>query len=158
MDLNFNDLIDILDGEEFDERPVDLRTFVTSPEYLGLPPLSEYQYTLIEKSRYVREKSKIPITVSFDGGIQKYSGLLDIALEGNFVAKPSNGWYAKVDRETGEIMDKVRFGDTQTKEFWSDILTNESFKEYVRKRYEITYSSILGDDVESPEFQPDEAA
>jgi len=50
VDLNFNDLIDILDGEEFDERPVDLRTFVTSPEYLGLPPLSEYQYTLIEKS------------------------------------------------------------------------------------------------------------
>jgi len=112
----------------------------------------------IEKSRYVREKSKIPITVSFDGGIQKYSGLLDIALEGNFVAKPSNGWYAKVDRETGEILDKVRFADTQTKEFWSDILTNESFKEYVRKRYEITYSSILGDHIESPEFQPDEAA
>jgi RecA/RadA recombinase len=69
----------------------------------------------IEKSRYVREKSKIPITVSFDGGIQKYSGLLDIALEGNFVAKPSNGWYAKVDRETGERMNKVRFDDTQNK-------------------------------------------
>ena len=34
MDLNFDDLIDILDGEEFDERPVDLRTFVTSPDYL----------------------------------------------------------------------------------------------------------------------------
>ena len=50
MDLNFNDLIDILDGEEFDERPVDLRTFVTGPDYLGLPPLSEYQYILIEKS------------------------------------------------------------------------------------------------------------
>jgi len=112
----------------------------------------------IEKSRYVREKSKIPITVSFDGGIQKYSGLLDIALEGNFVSKPSNGWYAKVDQATGEILDKVRFGDTQTKEFWSDILTNESFKEYVRKRYEITYSSILGDDNETPEFQTDEAA
>ena len=28
MDLNFNDLIDILDGEEFDEKPVDLRVFV----------------------------------------------------------------------------------------------------------------------------------
>jgi RecA/RadA recombinase len=112
----------------------------------------------IEKSRYVREKSKIPITVSFDGGIQKYSGLLDIALEGNFVAKPSNGWYAKVDRETGEILDKVRFDATQTKEFWSDILSNESFKEYVRKRYEITYSSILGEDDVSPEFEPDEAA
>jgi hypothetical protein len=43
VDLNFDDLIDMLDGEEFDERPVDLRTFVQSPEHLGLPPLSEYQ-------------------------------------------------------------------------------------------------------------------
>ena len=99
----------------------------------------------IEKSRYVREKSKIPITVSFDGGIQKYSGLLDIALEGSFVVKPANGWYAKVDQETGEVLNKVRFDDTQTKEFWSDILTNEKFKEYVRKRYEIAYGNIMQD-------------
>ena len=59
MDLNFNDLIDILDGEEFDERPVDLRTFVTSPDYLGLPPLSEYQYTLIEKSSQIYKESTL---------------------------------------------------------------------------------------------------
>ena len=100
----------------------------------------------VEKSRFVREKSKIPVAVSFDGGIQKYSGLMDIALEGNFVQKPSNGWYAKVNQETGEIGDKKRFDDTQTPEFWNDILANEKFKEYVRKRYEITYGSILGDD------------
>jgi hypothetical protein len=42
---------------------------------------------------------------------------MDIALEGNFVSKPSNGWYAKVDQETGEIGDKKRFDDTQTAEF-----------------------------------------
>jgi len=100
----------------------------------------------VEKSRFVREKSKIPVTVSFDGGIQKYSGLLDIALEGNFVSKPSNGWYAKVDQETGEIGDKKRFDDTQTAEFWDDILASEKFKEYVRKRYEITYGNIMGKD------------
>ena len=35
----------------------------------------------IEKSRYVREKSKIPVTVSFDGGISRWSGLLDLALD-----------------------------------------------------------------------------
>ena len=99
----------------------------------------------IEKSRYVREKSKIPITVSFDGGIQKYSGLLDIALEGSFVVKPANGWYAKVDQDTGEVLNKVRFDDTQTKEFWNNILTNEKFKEYVRKRYEIAYGNIMQD-------------
>lgn len=100
----------------------------------------------VEKSRFVREKSKIPVAVSFDGGIQKYSGLMDVALEGNFVQKPSNGWYAKVNQETGEIGDKKRFDDTQTPEFWNDILANDKFKEYVRKRYEITYGSILGQD------------
>jgi RecA/RadA recombinase len=99
----------------------------------------------IEKSRFVREKSKIPITVAFDGGIQKYSGLLDIAIEGSFVVKPANGWYAKVDQDSGEVLNKVRFDDTQTKEFWSDILTNEKFKEYVRKRYEIAYGNIMQD-------------
>ena len=100
----------------------------------------------VEKSRFVREKSKIPVAVSFDGGIQKYSGLMDIALEGNFVQKPSNGWYAKVNQETGEIGDKKRFDDTQTAEFWNDILVSEKFKEYVRKRYEITYGNIMGKD------------
>jgi len=51
----------------------------------------------VEKSRYVKEKSKIPISVSFDGGISKYSGLLDLAIESGHVVKPTNGWYAKVE-------------------------------------------------------------
>ena len=110
--------------------------------------LTGYNFIInVEKSRYVREKSKIPVTVSFDGGINKWSGLLDIALEGNFVAKPSNGWYAKVDQETGEVLEKKRFDDTQTEEFWKDILANERFREFVRKKYEITYGSIMGEDV-----------
>ena len=46
----------------------------------------------VEKSRFVKEKSKIPVSVTWDGGIERYSGLLDIAMHGNFVAKPSNGW------------------------------------------------------------------
>jgi RecA/RadA recombinase len=101
----------------------------------------------VEKSRFVREKSKIPVAVSFDGGIQKYSGLMDIALEGNFVSKPSNGWYSKVDQETGEVNPlRKRFDDTQNAEFWDDILASEKFKEYVRKRYEITYGNIMGKD------------
>ena len=59
VEFNFDDLIDILDGEEFEERPVDLRTFVTHPDYLGLPPLSEYQYTLIEKSSQIYKESTL---------------------------------------------------------------------------------------------------
>ena len=106
--------------------------------------ISGYNFIInIEKSRFVKEKSKIPITVSFEGGIQKYSGLMDIALEGSFVVKPSNGWYAKVDQETGEILEKQRFSDTQTRLFWEEILNSQKFQEYVRKKYEITHGSIM---------------
>jgi hypothetical protein len=59
VDFDFNDIIDMLDGEEFEERPVDLRTFVTSPAYLGLPPLSELQYTLIEKSSQIYKEATL---------------------------------------------------------------------------------------------------
>ena len=34
----------------------------------------------VEKSRYVKEKSKIPISVTFDGGISKWSGLLEMEI------------------------------------------------------------------------------
>jgi hypothetical protein len=59
VEFNFDDLIDILDGEEFEERPVDLRTFVTDKNYLGLPELSENQYTLIEKSSQIYKESTL---------------------------------------------------------------------------------------------------
>lgn len=106
-----------------------------------------YNFILnVEKSRYVREKSKIPVTVSFEGGINRYSGLLEVAMEAGFVIKPSNGWFAKVNKKTGETGGKVRFADTQNQEFWSDILENEEFKEFIRKKYEITYGNILNDE------------
>ena len=109
--------------------------------------LAGYNFTInIEKSRFVREKSKLTFTVMFDGGIQKYSGLMDIAIESGFVSKPSPGWYAKIDRETGEILGKVRFADTQNKEFWQDILTNPEFESFVTKKYGIAYGSILSND------------
>jgi len=99
----------------------------------------------VEKSRYVKEKSKIPITVSFDGGINRWSGLIDIAIEGNFITKPSPGWYAKVNQDTGEVGDKVRIADTQRKEFWQDILSSDKFQNYVQQRYQIAYGDIMGE-------------
>ena len=86
----------------------------------------------VEKSRYVKEKSKIPISVSFDGGISKYSGLLDLAIESDHVVKPTNGWYAKVDQSTGEVGDKKRIADTSTPEFMEPILKDPRFKEFIK--------------------------
>ena len=92
----------------------------------------------VEKSRFVKEKSKIPVTVSWDGGVERYSGLLDIALLSGHVTKPSNGWYQKVNTETGEILgSKVREKETKTAEFWADILEDEKFQDFVRNLYKI---------------------
>jgi len=110
--------------------------------------LSGYNFIInVEKSRYVREKSKIPITVEFDGGINRYSGLLEVAIDGNFVSKPSPGWYSKVDQETGEIVGlKYREVDTHTRDFWSDILNDEKFKEYIKKRFSISHGNIFSEE------------
>jgi RecA/RadA recombinase len=98
----------------------------------------------VEKSRYVQEKSKIPITVSFESGISEWSGLIDIALLSGHVVKPSNGWYSKVDMKTGEVEDKkYRFNDTQNAPFWKNILTCEKFKDYIEENYSIGYGEIL---------------
>lgn len=96
----------------------------------------------VEKSRFVKEKSKIPISVSWEGGVEPYSGLLAVALAGNYVAKPSNGWYCHVDRSTGELMDaKVREKDTLKEEFWTPIFENTDFKDYIQKTYKIGYET-----------------
>jgi RecA/RadA recombinase len=110
--------------------------------------LSGYNFIInVEKSRYVREKSKIPITVEFDGGINRYSGLLEVAIDGNFVSKPSPGWYSKVDQETGEIVgQKYREVDTNSRDFWSDILNDDKFKEYIKKRFSISHGNIFSEE------------
>lgn len=98
----------------------------------------------VEKSRYVKEKSKIPINVSFDGGISKWSGLLDIALESGHVIKPSNGWYSKVNKETGEVEEKkYREKDTSSSEFWIPILKQKTFRDFVETKYRVASSEII---------------
>jgi len=97
----------------------------------------------VEKSRYVKEKSKIPISVSWDGGVERWSGLLDVALSGNYVSKPSAGWYCRVDQSTGELVEpKVREKDTLKEEFWKPIIEETNFKQYINDKYTILNNVI----------------
>jgi RecA/RadA recombinase len=102
----------------------------------------------VEKSRYVKEKSKIPITVSYEGGIKKWSGLLDLALEGNYVAKPSNGWYALVDRSTGEVAgNKMRAADiVDNAAIWKQILSDTDFADYIKNKYTLVGGNLITDE------------
>ena len=114
--------------------------------------ITGYNFVInVEKSRFVREKSKIPITVSFNGGIKKWSGLLDLALEAKIVSKPSNGWYQQSDPETGELIgDKMRLKDIEdNKDFWIKILKETTLTDYIRDKYSLTgKGAILDSDEE----------
>lgn len=106
-----------------------------------------YNFTLnVEKSRYVREKSKIPITVSFEGGISTWSGLLDIAMEAGWVTKPKNGWY------TSKYATKnYREAETDCKEFWYPILKDAEFQQWIMNRYMLATDNemVTDDDIAS---------
>ena len=98
----------------------------------------------VEKSRFVKEKSKIPIEVSWDKGISKWSGLMDMALESGHVIKPKVGWFQRIDMETGEILEKnYRMADTYEFSFWHPILQCKKFNEFIEKRYAVAAGSIM---------------
>lgn len=104
--------------------------------------VSGFNFVLnVEKSRFTREKSKIPVTVSFEGGISQWSGLLEMALESGHVIKPKVGWYQVV----GGDGKNYREADTNTADFWLPILKNKEFREWVEKNYRISSNSILSE-------------
>lgn len=112
----------------------------------GSDGLDGYFFTInIEKSRYVREKSKIPINVKFEGGISKYTGLLEIGLESKAVIKPSNGWYSRVDADGVVEQKKFRAKDTDCQEFWEPVLKNKIFLSYIEDTYKVSNGTLMSD-------------
>jgi len=111
----------------------------------------------VEKSRYVREKSKIPVTVKFDGGLSKWSGLLEMAEQSKLVVNSSKGRYARVDPETGEVEEKTwRTKETDSKDFWMPILTSTAFQDWVKENYQVSSGQLISDadiDAELEDFE-----
>lgn len=112
--------------------------------------LSGFKFTInIEKSRYVKEKSKLPFTVFFESGIKKYSALFDLALESGHLAKGSTqGWYNVVDQSTGELVDpKRRLKDIENdNEFFESLIVDQKFKTFVERKYKLTTAQISNED------------
>ena len=106
----------------------------------------------VEKSRYVKEKSKIPITVTWDGGLLSHSGLLDVAIAGGYIKSPSSGWYSIVDRNSGDLLpSKCRAKDTLHPEFWVQILQETDFKQFIKQKFAIggSLSNEIGGESET---------
>ena len=99
----------------------------------------------VEKSRWVKEKSKVSVEVLFEGGINIYSGLLELALESKHVVKPKNGWYERVDPSTGEVLSSKMYREVETncEEFMRPILNDKLFHEFVIQKFQLAHSKLL---------------
>ena len=100
--------------------------------------ITGYNFMLgVEKSRFVREKTRLPLSISWEGGINKWSGLLDIGLELGWIQKPSVGWFEGINAITGEVMTaKTRKKDTDTADFFMPLL-KAGMADAIKKRYAI---------------------
>jgi len=100
-----------------------------------------------EKSRTIREKSSIPIEVLYEGGIDRYTGLLDIALATGYVTKPKMGWYTRPNIEGDKNWRKK---ETSCPEFWDKLLNDEKFCEAVKNMYKLSGGGqVLQDKLET---------
>ena len=109
----------------------------------------------IEKSRHVKEKSKIPISVSWEGGIVKWSGLMEIAEKGGYLNKPKVGWYEAINPETGEVISEKLMRAKEivdNSEFWLKMFKETDFTTYIKNAYTIGSSgSIMREDDQNQE-------
>ena len=120
--------------------------------------LNGYTFKInIEKSRFVKEKSVIPVTIYFDDGIHRSSGLMDLAIELGFLVKPQVGWYSFVDLETGEAQEKkYRAKQLDDMSLWKPYLNDSRIKQLVESRYRLAQVKMLSDEEVAEEFDQTE--
>lgn len=94
-----------------------------------------YTFTItIEKSRFVRERSKFEFTVRYDSDIDARSGLFDLALKTGHIVSPKKGWYQRaIQMKDGSYKpDKLwRRAESDCDEFWQPIYKETDFKQKV---------------------------
>lgn len=99
--------------------------------------LAGWNFTItVDKSRLVKERVKVPIRVTFDKGISKYSGLSEVAtdlgvisrIRGrgiSYVFKNKNGLEVVTSEENIDIDET----------FWSSVFEQSNLKELIEKTY-----------------------
>ena len=72
MSTMFNDFLEALQDNPFEETPVDAKTFVESSDYLGQPPLSDIQYEIVEAMSQIYKKADLELLMGDAEGARYY--------------------------------------------------------------------------------------
>lgn len=90
------------------------------------------------KSRYVREKAKFSILVTYEGGIYKYSGMFDWAMDSGFLKSEKQGFYQfNLDGWVDGKSYRRKDIEANYTAFFDDLLKNTDFKAWVKRQYEL---------------------
>lgn len=102
----------------------------------------------IEKSREIKEKMKFSIQVLHGKGLNKWSGLMDLALLSGHCIKPKNGWYQRVFDGVPE--DKSwRMTQTNSAEFWEPLIQeNGEFDKWIQAHVQVAGNKLIADEVD----------
>ena len=73
MSTMFNEFLEALQDDHFEETPVDARTFVEGEAYLGQPPLSDIQYDIVEAMSQIYRKEDLINIMGEEEGTQYYN-------------------------------------------------------------------------------------
>ncbi len=73
MSTMFNEFLEALQDDHFNEIPVDAKTFVEGEAYLGQPPLSDIQYDIVEAMSQIYRKEDLINIMGEEKGIQYYN-------------------------------------------------------------------------------------
>ena len=95
-----------------------------------------------EKSRFIKEKSAIPVTVLFDGGLYKQSSLFEWACELGYVDVPAQGWYIRTNVPDDKKWRKKEI-ETNSEEFFKPIVSDPKFIEGIEAMYKLGSSKSL---------------
>lgn len=153
--FNFNDIFNDVAGTDFEEVPVGIEEFVTSPEYLnmGETPLSDYQYQLIRASSQIYKEETLIALYGEDEGRKRFKRetkqeVIAMLGKGSLVGSdevydPDTGKWSRMD----SILDKVNnttaglSGTSLNSEFATEAFSegyDEVFKVVTDRGHEIT--------------------
>jgi len=72
LSTQFNDFFEALQDDSFEERPVDVKTFVEHPDFLGQPPLSDIQYDIVQAMSQIYKQNDLQNLLGTEKGAQYF--------------------------------------------------------------------------------------
>lgn len=111
-----------------------------------------FNYTC-HKSRFVKEKAKFSLLVTYDGGIDQNSGLFDLAMEAGFLKSEKQGFYLfNIDGMIDGKSYRRKDIEANYSQFFDKLIKNEEFNKFTKQKYALESGELFQEkDVVDPD-------